>query len=344
MSSDFLKHTAFCLLGTVLLTSLLATRNSSQSNAEGVLRDRLRQRIQERVRERLQQKTIASPNSPSTAGETHTLIQQGIQRSYILYTPAAAVRGTSLPLVIGLHGGRSNPERFAQTTAFNPLANQEGFFVAYPAGINGNWNDGRNSATPPTQDDVGFISALIDDVQRFKKVDSRRIYATGISNGGFMSHRLGCELPHKIVAIASVASTIAVPVAARCKTQKPVPVLMINSPMDAFVPWQGGTVAGGRGGAIVSVLDMLKVWCVNNQCSQQANIQTPQPTVMDGTAITITSRRGLQRNSDVVLVKVEGGGHTWPSGVQQPERLVGKTTQNLNATQFIWNFFKGQTL
>jgi polyhydroxybutyrate depolymerase len=260
-----------------------------------------------------------------------------------LFAPAATAN-RSLPLIIGLHGGHTNPERFAKTTKFNLLANQEGFIMAYPAGINRNWNDGRDNATLPTQDDVGFIAALIDDVQRLKKIDRRKIYATGISNGGFMSQRLACELPDKIAAIASVASTIAVPIAAQCRTQKSVPVLTINSPIDAFVPWQGGTMTKGEGGTIVSVPDMIKVWCVNNQCSKQENIQTPQPTVTDGTAITITSRRGLQRNSDVISVKVEGGGHTWPSGVQQPEWLVGKTTQNLNATQFIWNFFKDHSL
>jgi polyhydroxybutyrate depolymerase len=343
MSSDSLKHTALCLLSTVFLTSLLTSCNPSALRAEGALRDRIRHRIQERVRDRLQQKNLASPHQSITAGVLHALPHQGIQRSYILYTPAAA-KTSLLPLVIGLHGGRTNPERFAKTTQFNQLADREDFIVAYPVGVDSNWNDGRNSATLPAQDDVGFISALIDDVQRMRKIDRRRIYATGISNGGFMSQRLACELPDKIAAIASVASTIAVPVAARCKTQKPVPVLAINSPTDAFVPWQGGTVAGGRGGAILSVPDMLKVWYANNQCSEQESIQTPPQTVKDGTAITITRRKGLQRHCDVVFVKVEGGGHTWPGGVQQPERLVGKTTQNLNATQFIWNFFKGQTL
>jgi polyhydroxybutyrate depolymerase len=345
VATQILKHTALCLLSTFFLTSLLASCGAPESRGEGPLRGLIR----ERMRERLQQKRpdagggLRKPSDISMAGETHTLMNQGIERTYLLYTPSSYTGKSPMPLVIGFHGGHTTPERFAKTTEFNALADKEGFMVAYPAGVDKNWNDGRESATLPKQSDVAFVSAMIDDIQKNHPVDSRRIYATGISNGGFMTQRLACELSNKIAAFASVASTIPTPLAAQCKPNKPVPMLMINSPVDPFIPWEGGNMTRGEGGAIVSVKQMVTFWRTNNQCSKQ-DIQTQKALVKDDTTVSISRYSGLQNRSDVIFARVDGGGHSWPGGNKQPEMLVGKTTRNLNATRFIWNFFKTHTL
>jgi polyhydroxybutyrate depolymerase len=344
--TQIVKHTALCLLSTFLLTSLLASCGTPESRGEGPLRGLIR----DRIRERLQQKGqgagggLQKPVDVSSAGESRQLMNQGIERTYALYTPSSYTGTSAMPLVIGLHGGHTDPGRFAKTTEFNALADKEGFIVAYPAGVNKNWNDGRNSTTLPKQSDVAFISAMIDDIQKNRKIDSRRIYATGISNGGFMTQRLACELSHQIAAFASVASTIPVPLVAQCKPNKPVPVLMINSPADAFVPWEGGNMTRGEGGSILSVKQMVTFWRTNNQCLKQDSTQSQRASVNDGTTVSISRSSGAQNRSDVVFARIDGGGHSWPGGARQPEMLVGKTTQNLNATQFIWNFFKTHTL
>jgi polyhydroxybutyrate depolymerase len=330
-------------MSNLLLISLLVGCSTTESEGEETVRNLIRQRI----RERSQRHHSTSPAGSNAAGEIHQLTDQGIQKSYYLHTPSASIASrTPLPLVIGLHGGRSDPDRFAKTTEFNALANQERFMVAYPTGVNRHWNDGRDGTTLSTENDVAFISAMIDDIQKKQKIDRRRIYATGISNGGFMSQRLACELSHKIAAVASVASTIAPAVASRCQPKRSVPILMINSPVDTFIPWQGGKMTKSKSGTILSVPDMVNFWRMNNRCSKQA-IAQPLPsntTIPDGTAVTITRYRGAQSSSDVLFVKIDGGGHTWPQGAQQPAWLVGKTTQNLNATRFIWDFLRGHSL
>jgi polyhydroxybutyrate depolymerase len=341
MPKCLLKHTASRLLSSLLLISLMVGCSTPESKGEGTVRNLIRQRI----RERSQQHNPTSPAGSNAAGEMHQLTDQGISRSYYLHMPSAAMASrTPLPLVIGLHGGRTDSDRFAKTTEFNSLADQEGFTMAYPAGVNRHWNDGRDSTNLSTQSDMAFISAMIDDIKRDHALDGRRIYATGISNGGFMAQRLACELSNKIAAVASVAATLAAPIAQQCHPNRSVPILMINSPVDGFVPWQGGTMTKGEGGTIVSVPDMVNFWRTNNRCSSQAIAQPLKATIQDGTAVTITRYAGAQSNSDVLFVKIDGGGHTWPGGAQQPAWLVGKTTQNLNATRFIWDFLKGHSL
>jgi polyhydroxybutyrate depolymerase len=346
VATQILKHTALCLLSTFLLTSLLVSCDAPESRGEGPLRGLIRERMRERFQQRRQDAGggLRKPSDVSMAGETHTLINQGIERTYVLYTPSSYTGKIAMPLVIGFHGGRTTPERFAKTTDFNALADKEGFIVAYPAGIDKNWNDGRESTTLPKQSDVAFVSAMIDNIQQNRKIDSRRVYATGISNGGFMAQRLACELSNKIAAFASVASTMPTSIASGCKPNRLVPILMINSPTDAFVPWDGGKMTRGEGGSILSVRQMVTFWRTNNQCLKQDTIQSPQAVVKDGTTVSISRYNGAQNRSDVIFVKIDGGGHSWPGGNKQPEIIVGKTTKNLNATQFIWNFFKSHML
>jgi polyhydroxybutyrate depolymerase len=341
MSTDLLKRTAFCLLSTFLLTTLLVSCNTTESRGERPFRGLMRERIRVRMQQGGQEAGggLRQPVDSSAAGEIHRITNQGIERTYFLYTPSSYA-SQLMPLVIGLHGGHTEPGRFSKTTGFNALADKEGFIVAYPAGGNQNWNDGRDSATLPKQDDVAFISAMIDDIQKIRQVDRRRIYATGMSNGGFMTQRLACELSHKIAAFASVSSTMAAPLATQCQPKKPVPILMMNGTADKFVPWEGGNMTRGEGGAILSVPQMVSFWRTNNRCSQQLSVQPQSVAVEDGTSVNIVRYRGSQSRSDVIFAKIEGGGHAWPGGFQQPERLVGKTTQKLNASPFIWNFFK----
>jgi polyhydroxybutyrate depolymerase len=155
---------------------------------------------------------------------------------------------------------------------------------------------------------------------------------------------LACELSNKIAAFASVSSTMAAPLATQCQPKKPVPIITIDSPADKFVPWEGGNMTRGEGGSILSVLQMVSFWRTNNHCFQQALVQPQQGAVEDGTSVSIVRYTGSHSRSDMIFAIIEGGGHAWPGGVQQPEILLGKTTQNLNATQFIWNFFKGHSL
>jgi polyhydroxybutyrate depolymerase len=314
-----------------------------QAGTEKLLSGRIRDRIQQ-YRERKQQEQ-SQKNSPSSSSGNglvlHKLSVGSSQREYYLYIPTNIRSSQSVPLVIGLHGGRGQPQRFAETTQFNSLAQKQGFMVVYPAGIERNWNDGRDSNTLPTQDDVAFIRSVIDDIQATHKIDSSRIYATGISNGGFMTQRLACELSDRISAFASVASTIPAPPSSACKSSAPVAMLTINSPDDKFIPWQGGTMTKGQGGTILSVADMVDFWRTKNGCSQKPLVTILKGKIPDdGTKVEIASDRTCQSGKEVIRITIVGGGHTWPGGSKQPSTLVGVTSNQLDATAFIWDFFQ----
>jgi polyhydroxybutyrate depolymerase len=265
----------------------------------------------------------------------------GTSRAYYLYRPRQS--SANQPLLIGLHGGRTTATRFAETTEFNALAAKKGFAVAYPEGIDKQWNDGRDTPTLSKQDDIAFLRAVITDVETklISTNHTREIYVTGISNGGFMAQRAACELSDRITAVASVAATMAEPIGKSCKPQKPVSVMLIGSPDDKFVPWQGGEMTVGAGGRILSMDETMSGWQKRLNCSVAGQSKKLPNTLQDGTSVTINLNNCRDR-ANLTLIRVDGGGHTWPQGQNQPERLVGKTTQQFNGSEYIWDFFQHQ--
>ena len=192
--------------------------------------------------------------STATAAErgltTHTLEVDGITRTYHLHVPPG-LGPAPAPLVLVFHGGGGTGPGTERLTRFTALADREGFLVALPEGIEKNWNDGReftgSRAHRDHVDDVAFVTALIDAIGRAHAVDPRRIYATGISNGGIFSHYVAAHLSARIAAIAPVVGGIADPPEAWLRPERPVSVLMLQGTRDPLVPYHGGAVAFGRG-------------------------------------------------------------------------------------------------
>jgi polyhydroxybutyrate depolymerase len=337
---NYYRWTWTVLPATILLTISLDS-GQVRAQQENVLGSSIRERIQI-YRERRQQQSAKPTQSSGVTGlVSHKLKIGSVDREYYLYTPTNLQPNRSVPLVIGLHGGHGKPQGFAKSTKFNDLAQKQGFIIAYPAGIDRGWNDGRDSKTLPTQDDVAFIRAVIDDIQKNYQIDPSRIYATGISNGGFMTQRLACELGDRISAFASVASMMAAPPSSACKSSPPVAMLMINSPVDRFVPWQGGTMTRGAGGAILSVAEMTNFWRTKHGCTEKPIVTTVKSNApADGTKVIVADHRTCQSGREVVQVTIAGGGHTWPGGSNQPAALVGVTSNQIDATSYIWDFFQ----
>jgi len=178
---------------------------------------------------------------------TETIRSGGVERTYHIHLPQAAQSGRTLPLVLVFHGGGGTGMGAARLYGFNQLAEAQGFAVIYPEGRDRRWNDGRGATdgqwlNTVLVDDVGFVSALIDHLADTLPIDPRRVYATGMSNGGILSHRLACELSGKIAAIAPVAGTIAAPEAPRCALKAPVSVVEFHGTEDRFVPYGGGEI------------------------------------------------------------------------------------------------------
>jgi polyhydroxybutyrate depolymerase len=234
----------------------------------------------------------------------------GMDRTYVLHVPAGAEppRG----LVINLHGGGENGGRQAAITNYNAVADQHGFAVVYPDGIDGSWADGRGASVPDRQgvDDVGFLVALADRLTADFGIDRANVYATGLSAGAFMATRLACQRADVVSAIAPVAGSLGS--AYPCAPSEPVSVFATHGVADAVVPYNGGGMVG-RGGPsdIVAPAALAARWRDIDDCPAAPVEDSPSPGVRRSTAA------GCADGTEVVFVSVDGGGHEWFGGASQ---------------------------
>jgi polyhydroxybutyrate depolymerase len=186
-------------------------------------------------------------------------------------------------------------------------------------------------------DDIGFIGALIDHLGGRLRIDSRRVYSTGISNGGFLSHRLGMELSDRLAAIAPVAGTLGENLVSRFAPKDPVAVLHIHGTQDRLVRYEGGEVVA-RGGVSISARGVAELWAKANGCATPARTeQLADLDPNDGTRIRSDSYVSCRGGATVMLYTIEGGGHTWP-GRSTP--ALGASTRDIDGAQAIWDFFE----
>ena len=168
-------------------------------------------------------------------------------RTYLLHVPAVS-SDKPLPLVIVLRGGGQSSKGAQRFTGFDEVADREGFIVAYPDAIAHKWNDGRGTTQAAKEgvDDVRFIRELTAQISKDHNVDPHRIYATGPSNGGFITHRLACELSDALVAAGPVIAGFPLDYRDSCRPAKPISIIMIQGTTNKLVPFGGGQV-GGKG-------------------------------------------------------------------------------------------------
>ncbi len=275
------------------------------------------------------------------------LTHDGRERTYALYTPPQP--SASMPLLIALHGGGGRGSGMIHITygGFNRLAERETFVVVYPDGVDKRWNDGRGltewRAHRERVDDVGFIAALIDQISAEQPIDRRRVYVTGISNGGMMSYRLACELGDRIAAIAPVVAALPAHLSG-CVPPHAMPIILMNGTDDPLIPYQGGQIraAGKALGPVLSADDTIAFWLARNGCGTtplRADVLDADPN--DGIFIRRTFYGGCDQGAEVALYSVQGGGHTWPGGLQYfPQAVIGPTSRDVDACEVIWDFCK----
>lgn len=275
------------------------------------------------------------------------LSHQGRKRAFLLHRPRSAAHAPNLPLVLVLHGAGGSVwriSRFARFTGFNHLADQENFMVAYPIAWRKRWNDSNREATQSCQDidDVAFIHNLIEHVAQRYEIDRERVYAVGISNGGAMTYRLSCELADSFAAIATVSSFFPLALAHHCPARHPLPVLIMNGTEDPLIPLQGGWLQfrQKRLGQILALEAVVSYWIGRNGCHQRKTIPHPA-SAEDGTRVQHDRYCTAQGQTGLELYTIQGGGHTWPGSRQYlPTAWVGRTSQAINASEQIWDFFK----
>jgi polyhydroxybutyrate depolymerase len=287
-------------------------------------------------------------SNPTEYDYSSSILSGGLERTYTIHIASSYDKAKPTPLLIVLHGGGGTGQGMNKLTNFNDIADRKNFIVVYPDGFENHWNDGRGVEVYRAQnqnvDDVGFISALIDKLSQEFNIDAKRVYVTGISNGAMMSHRLGSELSQKVAAIAPVAGNIPVNMAWIWAPSRPVSVLIINGTEDPLVPWAGGEVHLGplELGMVLPVADTIKFWVTHNKCTASPQVtQLPDKDPSDGTTVRVETYGGCQDSVAVVLYAVEGGGHTWPGGLQYASKSrIGKTSRDFDASEVIWQFFQ----
>ncbi len=298
-----------------------------------------------------------------------SLVHDGLTRTYKVYVPSSYDKTKSMPLVIALHGGGGSGRGMIELTHFNDISEPNEFIAVYPDGYipegatERSWADGRGvtKADKAGIDDVGFISALIDDLSAKFNIDTRKVYSTGMSNGGMMTQTLGCKLSDKLAAIAPVAGNMAELVAPTCSPARPLSVLHIHGTTDIWIPWDGGYVTLrairdypllgikcgdilGTQGRVISTQVSINKWLGINGCLTSPADSTIDP-VVDGTSIIKHVYGSCQNNNEVILYEVIEGGHGWPGGLRYwPECAIGKTSQDIDASAVIWEFFKKHSI
>jgi polyhydroxybutyrate depolymerase len=275
----------------------------------------------------------------------------GRQRSYLLHRPPGGP-GKPMGLVLVFHGGTETGADAARISGFNREADRAGFVVAYPNGVDRHWSDGRGTTAPDKQgvDDVAFVRGLVRDVEKSVSIDPGRVFAAGMSNGAFLTHRLGCEMSDVFAAIAPVIGSMPSSLAGRCHPQRPIAVLAIQGAADSLVPIAGGEEGGprhlGEGGQLEPAEATYRAWAERNGCSKEPKVETLPDRASDGTSVERISYGGCRERAAVVFYRVGGMGHRWPSsesaGQRKPliDRLLGPSSGNIDATATIARFFE----
>jgi len=272
-----------------------------------------------------------------------TLTVDGRERFYLLNLPPGYYESdTTLPLVIGLHGTGGSATQFERDYGFTDKAKQAGFIIVYPEGVRSagilklrTWNAGTccDFAMEQGIDDVKYIRTLLDKLVTSYKINPKRVYVTGMSNGGMLTYRLAHEMADKIAAVAAVSCSMVLP--APLTPSRPMPILHIHSALDTKIPYAGGV---GIGGYYFPPVDSVhRVWAQNNGCASAPNILT------DDSKYQLTEWPGCTSGAVIRRYLTRDGGHAWPGGHKSNQRGDEPSTV-FNATDLIWDFFKGYSL
>lgn len=304
------------------------------SQAQDSLRDRLKARMEQRRAER---------SNPAPAALEELQVQG---RKVLVHVPAALDPAQPAPLVLALHGGGGHAEFMADDAhyALQKKADEAGFIVAFPNGYSklpgerfATWNAGGccGDARDRGVDDVAFARAVVAAVQARWRVDPARVFATGMSNGGMMAHRLACEAADVFRAVASVAGTDATD---RCTPSRPISVLHIHARDDTHVLFDGGAGPGAFRDTskvmnFVSVPETVSRWVARDRCT------APPQRSLDVPGAYCETHTGCADGREVQLCVTETGGHTWPGAPTVRRGKPGASTA-LDANDVIWRFFE----
>jgi polyhydroxybutyrate depolymerase len=338
--SLYSKTITFVVVGSCLAAAQISFAEN------GRLREALKRRwLEKHQKDDSEQISSDTKSAITQAGDYSFAIQHGgLTRKYLVHVPPKYQAGKPTPLLIALHGGGGNMEYQANDKYYGLISksDNEGFVVAFPNGFSrlpsgklATWNAGNccAGARDENVDDVGFIKKIIDNLSHQLNIDSKRIFATGMSNGGMMSHRLACELAGTIKAVAPVAGTDNTK---SCVPKEPVSVLEIHAKNDDHVLFNGGSGPGLRDKSKVtdftSVPESVSRWVKRNGCDPKPHRALTVP----GAYCDLYT--GCHSNALVKLCVTDTGGHSWPGGTKP--RGDESPSKAISADDMMWDFFQ----
>jgi polyhydroxybutyrate depolymerase len=252
-----------------------------------------------------------------------SIIHSNIYRSYILYVPSSYSPNNSVPLVFNLHGRTSNSWAQMIYGDFRKIADTANFIIVHPQGLLDNtgvthWNIGQSNV-----DDIGFLNSLYLHILSNYNIDNNKVYSTGMSNGGYMSYFLACNMSDKIAAIASVTGAMSQYTQLTCSPEHPTPVLEIHGTDDLTVPFS-------------EIVNGLEYWRDYNNCNMLADtLLITDFITTDSSTVEHIVFSNCDNDITNELFKVIGGAHTWPGS----NFSNGATNYDIDASVEIWNFF-----
>jgi polyhydroxybutyrate depolymerase len=266
-----------------------------------------------------------------------TITVDGVVREYFVYRDPSTDTVAPAPLVLFFHGGGGTGLGAAERYGFNPAAIAGGAIVVYPSGVNHHWADGRDFYHDA--DDVAFVRALLRRLESRFRIDPRRVYAVGHSNGAIFANTLACRLPGVFAAIGTVGGSLASHDVARCQGAAGISVIAVHGTADPLAPYAGGST-GTKHGDILDAEVSIAHWAAVDGCRTPPT-RTPRPPVVlaDSTRVVRLDFPACPGGRAAVLYAIQGAGHDWPGGVTTlPEVVGGPITHQLDAGRVIWEF------
>ena len=286
----------------------------------------------------------APANAIGTRSERSLVTPDGRTRRYRIYVPSVIPSGTSVPLVIALHGGLGTSSQFEASSGLNGFAESNGFIAVYPDGVGNQpdgsgfqtWNGGYCCGPAATQsiDDITFIRNVVTDLRNSLPVNSSRVYALGHSNGGILSYRIACDLSDVVAAIGVQAGSNVMTV---CRPALPVSVFHLHGTSDTNVPINGGKGSGLSTTVFVSARSAVDAMATVDGC----NVASPRSLITSNSDVTALSWTNCKSNSEVRLVTVKNATHAWMGHAAQSAgsaSYVGDPYPNLDATRALLSF------
>ncbi len=264
-----------------------------------------------------------------------SLVFKGEKRKYIIYTPKSYNPNDSknYPLVFNFHGGGMSMAEQMLYTQMNKTADKHNFIVVYPKGIKEDWNVGFGMSYKKGTDDIGFIDSLTTKISKDYKINSKKIFATGLSRGGFFCYRIATELSHKFAAVATIGATMPDSVAIYNKGKNKIGVMIVHGTNDLIVDYHG------KKNEYYSALNTYNYWKEQNSLDQAAEKKIfLNKNKRDETSVEVLETSNKQQT--VKILTINNGGHTWPGADDFNIGLpIGKTSSDINLNEHIWTFF-----